>query len=668
MTNAVIWARVSSREQREGYSIDAQLRLTREKARCEGWTVIREFEVAESAKRGAEREVFNDMYKWVRGNARRCQIGYIVSHKLDRVCRNMRDAVRMQELEDSCGVHMAFVDNHFGPGAAGAFSFNVMAAVAQYYSDNLRTEVIKGIDERARQGWPAGLAPFGYRNVKGDREAPVQPHPTNIKAVQRIFELYASGTKTFAQIADILAQEGFVYRPCQPRFTRSVVAAILDNRLYIGQVVRHGEVYPGKFPVFIDHKTFDRCQEIKRGKNRRTGSPDLYLAGGQFKCAVCGYSMTGERVRRPLSDGTIKEYLYYRCGNIEKPTDHKLIRWRVGDLEKAVMGHLAAMRVTKTAARDWFRQTALSALEQRTRLTVQRAAAIRKRVSDLKTMAERLLGMCLSGAIDEATYTTRIAAFQKEQAVFEGQLQIEGATESLMGRASIALLSFLDQPGEAWCRVDPKRRRELLAVLTVNRRVTTSGLQMDKLAPFGWEVRTESMRDTLPLADPNQSAGASAVGPPDTQSCCVAVWKHPGLTSWELSHASGIDAHMLARRLPDLRRIGRIGNGGVRTCRVKLVVSQTWIPLGDNDVSVLPGCEVSCSTDAVASSEGYAVSLPAPSSSSSDRPLDGWITHDMIAWAQTLWAAPQNRMPTEDEVIEMHRNVKRLVELVCPED
>jgi hypothetical protein len=52
--NVVIWARVSSREQREGYSIDAQLRATRDKAREAGWEVAREFVVAESAIRGAE--------------------------------------------------------------------------------------------------------------------------------------------------------------------------------------------------------------------------------------------------------------------------------------------------------------------------------------------------------------------------------------------------------------------------------------------------------------------------------------------------------------------------------------------------------------------------------------------------------------------------------------
>ena len=137
--NVIIWARVSSREQREGYSIDAQLRACRTKAQREGWKAVKEFAVAESAKRGAERVAFNEMFDWVRRHAKKDGIQAILSHKLDRACRNMRDAVRLQGLEDQCGVKLVFVENQFGPGAAGLLSFNVMAAVAQYYSDNLRS-------------------------------------------------------------------------------------------------------------------------------------------------------------------------------------------------------------------------------------------------------------------------------------------------------------------------------------------------------------------------------------------------------------------------------------------------------------------------------------------------------------------------------------------------
>lgn len=81
---------------------------TADRAQVNGWHVVREFVVAESAKRGSERRAFNEMFAWVKANAKREKIKAILSHKLDRVCRNMRDAVRLQELEDICGVQLAF--------------------------------------------------------------------------------------------------------------------------------------------------------------------------------------------------------------------------------------------------------------------------------------------------------------------------------------------------------------------------------------------------------------------------------------------------------------------------------------------------------------------------------------------------------------------------------
>ena len=254
--NVVIWARVSSREQREGYSIDAQIRFNRDRAQANGWNVVREYVVAESAKRGAERLAFNEMFAWVKANARKQKIKAILSHKLDRVCRNMRDAVRLQELEDACGVELAFVDNQFGPGAAGALSFNVMAAVAQYYSDNLRSEVLKGLDEKVRQGWPTGIAPYGYINVD-DRDEPVVPHPENSRTLVRLFQLYSTGSHTFKSLADLLESEGHIFRKSQPRFGRTALAQL-------------GDVDPARAETAL--ALFDWTQnaaEIWRGSNNR---------------------------------------------------------------------------------------------------------------------------------------------------------------------------------------------------------------------------------------------------------------------------------------------------------------------------------------------------------------------------------------------------------------
>lgn len=324
--NVVAWARVSSREQREGYSLDAQLRAIRDKAERENLKIVKEFSVAESAKRGAERTEFNKMLAWVRRNAKKEDIKGIVFHKLDRACRNMRDAVLLQELEDQCGVKPFFVDQQFGHGAAGQLSFNILASVAQFYSDNLHDEVLKGMTEKREQGWLPANAPFGYVNDSEDKDEPIKPHPEKSVTIQRIFELYVRGNTTFVALAEQLHREGHFYSSVTPKFIRTTLSYILNNRFYVGEIHWHGRVFNGKHKPLIDRATFEQCQAILNGKNRRTGNADHPLAGGLFRCKYCGQGITGERVRRKLKDGTINVHNYYRCANNHPGPDHPRVR------------------------------------------------------------------------------------------------------------------------------------------------------------------------------------------------------------------------------------------------------------------------------------------------------------------------------------------------------
>ena len=270
---------------------------------------------------------------------------------------NMRDAVRMQELEDKLGIALAFVDNQFGPGPAGALSFNVMAAVAQYYSDNLRTEVLKGIDERAKQGWQHSRAPYGYHNVTEDRDEPIKPHPENSKAIMRLFELYSSGQHTFESIGQKLADEGFTYQKTHPKFHRTAVSYMLNNRFYIGELKRGGNFYQGRHRPLIDRSTFQTCQDVLSGKNRRaTPQVNMPLSGGLFTCQHCGAFITGERIKRKLKGGGVRLHDYYRCANNYPTEDHPSVRWRGDDLEDAIVADLETIRIPEGDLADWFNQ------------------------------------------------------------------------------------------------------------------------------------------------------------------------------------------------------------------------------------------------------------------------------------------------------------------------
>lgn len=482
--NVVIWARVSSREQREGYSIDAQLRADRDKAAREGWKVVREFEVCESAKRGAVRAAFNDMMKWIKANAKKDQVKAILSHKLDRVCRNMRDAVRLQELDDTCGVKLVFVENEFGPGPAGALSFNVMAAVAQYYSDNLRTEVLKGMDERVRQGWPTGGAPYGYHNVPEDRDEPVQPFPEQSKAVIRAFELYATGTYTFESLADKLAAEGHKYLPCYARFRRTALSYILNNRFYIGELRRNGQTYPGKHRPLVDLATFDACQQVLNCKNRRTGHPDLALSGGLFACAYCGQSITGERIRRKLKGGGFNEHIYYRCANNNPGPEHPKVRWRENDLEQAVFEDLSRIRLATSETAGWFRRSLEAAFADISTHQRQQTTSLTKRRSEIKTMQDRLLNAFLAGTVDEPDFRAKSEELKAETARVAASLDQVQNYDASRRDLALSVFDWCQNLGETWRGSNKVVRREILDLVCLNRTLGDVSLVATKRKPF----------------------------------------------------------------------------------------------------------------------------------------------------------------------------------------
>ena len=162
---AVLYARVSSREQREeGYSIEAQIKLLRAVASNEGIEIVREFVEVESAKT-AGRKQFAEMVTFFKRN-RSCRI--LLVEKTDRLYRNQRDALTLEELDIS--VYFVKEGEWLSKDSKSQVKFiqDIRLAMARNYSENLREEVKKGMSEKASQGTYPGRPPFGYRNNKAE--------------------------------------------------------------------------------------------------------------------------------------------------------------------------------------------------------------------------------------------------------------------------------------------------------------------------------------------------------------------------------------------------------------------------------------------------------------------------------------------------------------------
>ncbi|WP_156776894.1 recombinase family protein [Nitrococcus mobilis] len=91
-----MYARVSSKEQeKEGFSIPAQLKLLRDYAAAEGIRVVEEYVDVETAKQ-AGRSSFGEMVDYLRQHP---EVRIILVEKTDRLYRNLKDWVTLDELD-----------------------------------------------------------------------------------------------------------------------------------------------------------------------------------------------------------------------------------------------------------------------------------------------------------------------------------------------------------------------------------------------------------------------------------------------------------------------------------------------------------------------------------------------------------------------------------------
>ena len=130
----------------------------------------------------------------------------------------------------------------------------IMASIAEFYSRNLATEVIKGMTSKVKSGGTVGKAPLGYKNIRRvdelGREERLVVLDEERAPLLRLFEKYATGDWTVSELAEKLAMQGLTTRPTPKIPSKPIEGKILNNALtnpfYKGTVVFRDKYYQGK--------------------------------------------------------------------------------------------------------------------------------------------------------------------------------------------------------------------------------------------------------------------------------------------------------------------------------------------------------------------------------------------------------------------------------------
>jgi len=147
-TKAVIYCRVSTKEQAANLSLPTQLKACREYCQRNGFEVVEVFEDAGESAKTTDSPDFQRMLWYCMANKK--PVSFVVINSLNRFPRNVNDHAIIKTLLLRLGISLRSVSEPISDDSVGRFTENMLAAVAQF--DN---------DIRADSTKAAGRAPVG---------------------------------------------------------------------------------------------------------------------------------------------------------------------------------------------------------------------------------------------------------------------------------------------------------------------------------------------------------------------------------------------------------------------------------------------------------------------------------------------------------------------------
>ncbi len=479
-SKAVLYARVSSREQAEGYSIDAQLKLLREFAHQQGLTVACEFVDVETAKK-VGRPQFGDMLAFFKAHP---SVENLLVEKTDRLYRNFKDYVALDDY--ALEIHLVKEGTRLSHRSTSheKFIHGIKVLMAKNYIDNLREEVTKGMLEKASKGLPPGRPPVGYRNNKDSRGIDIDP--VQGPWVMKMFEAYATRAYSLERLSQHLFKEGYTFQPSKPKIAPTTLEKVLKNPFYIGQFQFAGQTFTGSYPHLIPEELFEAVQAAFRAHHRPKQQKHTFAFTGLLTCDECGCAITAE-----MKKG---KYVYYHCTHRRGLCSQKAVL-REEELDRQFQAVVDAVHVRPEVVEDVEAELAATSAED-SNFQRETTEVTAKRIEALEHRLEKGLEANLDGALPDALWKKKSKEWEAEiQRLRESLPQKEDADKSgplpergLLSLAKKALALFRKQ--------SPIQKRTLLHILCSRSTLRDGRIRVTYRQPF----------DLMTMAEPGKTS------------------------------------------------------------------------------------------------------------------------------------------------------------------
>ena len=257
---------------------------------------------------------------------------------------SLADFAKIVEVLDAAGASFVSVTQAFSTTTSmGRLTLNVLLSFAQFEREVITERIRdKVAASKAKGMWMVGPVPLGY----AVRERMLVVVPDEAATVRRIMESYLAA-QSLRTLVEQLRREGVVSKQRTMRdgtvrggvpFRRGALAWLLSNRIYIGQTVHKGNVYPGQHDAIVSRELFDAVQaqlaeRTAPGATQTTRRRVALLAG-----------MIRDDRSRPMSPCHTRnhgrKYAYY-ASNMNDDASAPALRLPAGELEASVRSAIA---------------------------------------------------------------------------------------------------------------------------------------------------------------------------------------------------------------------------------------------------------------------------------------------------------------------------------------
>ena len=275
------------------------------------------------------------------------RIDVIVVYKIDRMTRSLTDFSKLIEVFEKHKISFVSVTQQFNTTTSmGRLVLNVLLSFAQFEREITGERIRDKLAASKKKGmWMGGVPPLGYES----KEHKLSIIEADATIVRELFDRFIKAQSVTA-VTKEMRDKG--YRTRRGRLMdKGYIYRVLNNPIYIGQIVHKDQRYQGQHEAIISQKIWDAAQAIfqinshARGNYYRRQTPAILR--GLIKCAGCNSGMTPTSTKRR---GRLYRY-YTPSAHMKKSCSGCPIgNISAGEIEEVVLQQIRAM--TKVTD-DW---------------------------------------------------------------------------------------------------------------------------------------------------------------------------------------------------------------------------------------------------------------------------------------------------------------------------